>query len=142
MAVTAHSFTLYGKSAIKKLTDLSADTLKVMLLTAYTPAVDTHQFVADVLGAGTEVANGGGYTTGGLALTSVALSNTAHVETVTCANPTWGATLTAAFAVFYDSTPGSNATNPVIVYWDFGGSQTLGGLTISGSGFLTLTGSG
>ncbi len=142
MAVTAHTFTKFGVSAIEKLSNLNTDALKVALLTAYTPAVDTHQFWADVLGAGTEVAAGGGYSTGGLALSGVSVSASGHVVTLSCSNPSWGATLTASFAVFYDSTPGSNATDPVIVYWDFGGSQTLSGLTISGSGLLTVTGTG
>jgi len=143
MAVTSHQFTKLADSLTNKLVNLSSDTLKVALLTAYTPAVDTHQFWADVLAAGTEVAAGGGYSTGGLALTSVTLSDTGHVRTLTCANPSWGATsLTASFAVFYDSTPGTNATDPLLVYWDLGGSQTISGLTIAGTGLLTLTGTG
>lgn len=139
---TSHTFTKFGNATFSKLANLASDTLKVALLTAYTPAVDTHEFWSDVLGAGTEVASGGGYTTGGLSLTSVTLTNSGHAAVLSCANPSWGVSLTASFAVFYDSTPGTSATDPVFVYWDFGGSQTLSGLTISGSGLLTATGTG
>ena len=145
MAVTAHTFTKFNDSLTNKLVNLSSDTLKVMLLSSYTAGQDTHQFVSDVLGAGTEV-TGTGYTAGGQALTSVSLSDSGHVRTLTCANPSWtSSTITAAYAVFYDSTPGSNATNPVICYWDFGGNftDTSGTftLTINGSGLVTITGS-
>jgi hypothetical protein len=48
-------------------------------------------------------------------------------------------------AVFYDATPGTNSTDPVLCYWDFGGTQTATNgtftLTANGSGILTITGS-
>ena len=201
MTVLGH---LYAKSQIAvggKLENLTSDAMKVMLLSAYTTtaAQQTHEFVADVLGAGTET-SGVGYTTGGLAITSPTLTaytgsssvgtewstawaastsyalgaivrpSTANnylyqavvagtsgssaptfptvvgttvtdsgvtwlniglsvVVWTTATNPVWNSgssagTLSAAYAVFYDSTPGSNATNPVLGYWDLGGTQT------------------
>src|ERR1700683_702320 len=55
-------------------------------------------------GALTEVANGNGYTTGGVALTSVTYTDSGLVNTLTCANPSWSATgsWSAVYAVFYD----------------------------------------
>jgi hypothetical protein len=147
MAVTAHVYTKFQTSAINKLANLTSDALKVMLLSAYTvgSTQDTAQFVSDVLAVGTE-ASGTGYTAGGQALSGVSISPSGHVVTVTCTSPSWASsTITASYAVFYDSTPGTNSTNPVICYWDFGGAQSSSSgtftLTISGSGLLTLTGS-
>lgn len=150
MALTAHTYTKLAKSLVDKIADLDTDTLKVKLLSAYTVGTtqDTAQFEADVItaGVGVEVSTGGGYTAGGVALSGVTFTESGHVYTLTCTNPSWAtATFAAAYALFIDTTPGSAATNPVLCYWDFGGTVTGGGgtytLTISGSGLLTLTGS-
>lgn len=46
--------------------------------------------------------------------------------------------------MFYDATPGTNATNPVLCYWDLGGTQTSSNgtftLTQNAAGILTVTG--
>jgi hypothetical protein len=114
---TAH---VYGNALLnlaKKKADLSADALKVMLLTsAYTPAQATHQFQSDLTG---EVV-GTGYTAGGQALTSVTLTQAGNVVTLDAADSVWnGSTITARYAVVVDTTPGSAATNPLICYVDF-----------------------
>lgn len=149
MAVTSHTYTKLAASLAAKSVNFTSDTLKVMLLSAYTVGTtqDTAQFVSDVKAVGTET-NGTGYTAGGAALTSVTYTESGHVYTLTCANPTWSATggsLAAAYALFYDSTPGTDATNPVLCYWDLGGTQTATNaaftLTINASGLITITGS-
>lgn len=150
MAVTAHVYTRLARSLVDKIADLDSDALKVALLSFYTVGgtQDTAQFVSDVItaGVGVEVILlAGGYRTGGLALTTVTFTETGHVYTLTCANPVWRlSTITAAYALFYDSTPGLSRRNPVICYWDFGGNvvSTTGNftLTISASGLLTVTG--
>lgn len=129
---------------MRKRLDVSADSLKVMLLSAYTYA-NTHATMADVLGAGTE-ATGTAYVAGGQALTGVTLSSSGLVTTLTCTSPSWSSsTITAAFAVFYDAQGGTNATNYPICYWDFGGNQSSSNgaytLTINASGLVTLTAS-
>jgi hypothetical protein len=71
--------------------DYLSDTIKIALLTnAYTPGLDTHEVYSDLT---SEVASGGGYTTGGNALASKTL-------TVTAAN-SWGISRanTTAYAV-------------------------------------------
>lgn len=144
MAVAAHVYTRFAKSLADKLVQLETDTLKVTLHTSsYTPAQDTHQFQSDLTN---ELTTANGYTAGGATLSSVSLTESGHVYTLTCANPQWTtATFTAAFAVFADTTPGSAATNPLLCYWDFGGSQTAGGgtftLQIASGGLVTFTGS-
>lgn len=148
MAVTAHSYTKVGLSLATKKIDLTADTIKCMLLSAYTVGTtqDTAQYVSDVLAAATE-ATGTGYTAGGATIASRTFTATGHVYTLNGTIPAWsttGGTLAAAYALFYDSTPGTNATNPVLTYWDLGGTQTSSNgtftLTVPGGGILTLTG--
>lgn len=151
MAVVAHTYTKYGISAVEKFSDYVNNDIKVMLLSAYTVGTtqDSAQFLSDVVTIGTATeATGTGYTAGGQSLTTKTVSVGAanHVVTLSCANPSWpNSTLTAAYALFYDNTPATTTTKPVILYWDFGGnvSSTSGvfTLTISSSGLLTLTGS-
>lgn len=148
MAVTAHSYTKLGLSLGTKLVNFNSDAFKVMLLSAYTVGTtqDTAQFVSDVLAVGTE-ASGTGYTAGGLAIGSTSFTESGHVYTFgSTATLQWtGSTITAAYALFYDSTPGSNATNPVLGYWDFGGNQSSSDgtftLSLTGNAICTITGS-
>ncbi len=143
--MAAHTYTKFALALAQKKANLSSDALKVMLMSSYTPDRDAHEFVLDVLGAGTE-ASGTGYSAGGTALTSVTLTEVGHTYVLMCADPTWPAsTITATFAVFYDSTPGSNATNPVMFYWDFGGAVSSAGTTfhlyVNPSGLAIFTAS-
>ncbi len=150
MAVTAHSYTKFADSLGQKLVDMDSDTFKVMLLSAYTVGTtqDTAKFVADVTGVATET-SGTGYSAGGATLATVSWSASGHVYTWDFSvDPSWnasGGSLAAAYALFYDSTPGSAATNPVVCYWDFGGTVTATNatftLTLNASGVLTVTGS-
>lgn len=144
MAVTAKTYPQFQQKLGTKLANLSTDSLKVMLLSSYTWA-NTHATMTDVLAAGTE-ATGTAYTAGGVALTSVTITTSGTVTTLTCANPAWAAsTITASYAVFYDSQGGTNATNYPICYWDFGGAQSSAAgaftLTVNGSGLYAVTSS-
>lgn len=143
MAVTAKMYGLFLKSLANKEVDLDTDTLKVMLCTsAYTPNQDTHQYKSDV----TNEVSGTGYTATGQALTSVAVTYTAGTNTLMldAADPAWtGSTITARYAVFYDSSPATDATRPLISYVDFGAdvSTTSGTFTITldAAGIATIT---
>lgn len=146
MATSAHVYTKFMKQLLAEGVDILGDNLKVMLLSAYIPGTtqDTAEFVSDVLAVASE-ASGTGYTAGGQVLTGVSVTEVGHVIEVSCTNPNWNTvTLSAAYALFFDATPGSNSTNPVICYWDFGGTDSPGGanlqLQINASGFVTLTG--
>lgn len=149
MAVTSHVYTMLAKSLVDKKIDLDTDVLKCMLLSAYTvgSTQDSAQYVADVKAAGTE-ASGTGYTAGGASLASIAFTKSGHVYTLDCDDVVWTtSTITAAYALFYgvaSSSPG-DSTNPVIAFWDLGGSQSSTAasftLTINASGLLTFTGS-
>lgn len=143
MAVTAK---LYGSSLLSALTgklNLTSDTLKVMLCTsAYTPNQDTHQYKSSVTGEVT----GTGYTAGGATLGSVTLDYDAGTNTakLDAADTSWASsTITARYAVVYDSTPASDAARPLIAYVDFGADvvSTDGAFTITwdAAGIATWT---
>lgn len=153
MAVTAHDFPKFNEKAFSKVVNVTSDTLKVMALTAYTYA-DSHATITDVLGAGTEVANGNGYTTGGLTVSGVTLSTTAKVTTLTATSPTLtvpsSGSFALAFLVWFFDVGGTNATRYPVSYWDLGGTatynDTAGGtevvtFTIAAGGIKTLTAS-
>lgn len=144
MAVTAF---LYGQMfglAFNKEIDLLTDTIKVQLHTStYTPAQDTHDYHSDLTN---EVANGNGYTTGGAAIANDTFTYTAgsNLWTYDGDDVAWSAsTITARYAVIVDTTPGSSATNPLILYVDFGAdvSSTSATFTIQwhASGIFTIT---
>lgn len=104
--------------------NLAADTIKVLLVdSTYAPTqASTHEFKSDVIG---EIA-GTGYTAGGQALSSQAVSADAtnHRGKFSAANASWtNATFTAYGAVVYKDT-GSAATSPLIGFIDFGGAKT------------------
>lgn len=150
MALVAHTYTKLADALAQKEVDLDSDSIKCMLLSAYTVGTtqDDAKYLADVLAAATE-ASGTGYTSGGVALTSVTWTKSGHVYALKGTIPSWdttGGSLAAAYALFYDDTPGSN--KPVLCYWNLdgsGGTQTSSngtfGLTQNASGILTLTGS-
>lgn len=122
---------------------LNADTLKMALMTT-APTVATD---ADYDTSATEVANGNGYTTGGVSLTG-ATSNSSGTETLKTtadfASPTWTASssgFTARYFIFYDSTA-TGAVTQNLATWDYGGNLVLSGangdtLDLSSSNFDT-----
>jgi hypothetical protein len=123
--------------------DWLSDTIKVALATSsYTPDQDTHDFFNDV----TNEITGTGYTAGGATLGTKTLAYTAGSNLITAdaADTSWTtSTLTARYAVIYDSTPGTAATNPLISYVDFGAdvSSTASTFQITwdSAGIFTIT---
>ncbi len=122
MAVVAYP---YGKFWIGLGTaqfNLPVDVIKVLLTTAaYTPNVDTHEFLSDVTNEVLAV-GGSGYTAGGKTLTNVSLTYDAPNRRAVLNADTlvWsGANFTAHRAVVYKST-GTAATSRLIGYIDFG----------------------
>lgn len=141
---TAHFYDAYFTSLNAKKINLTSDTIKCALVsTSYTPNQGTDQFWS------TPQANevsGTGYTAGGITLSSISVSISGGVWSFTSTtNPSWtGATLSnIGFAVVYDSTPGTAATDPLIGYINFGGAQAVSGgtftVTWNGSGIGTVT---
>lgn len=124
MAITHEFYGKFGMSLANKEIDFNSDDIRVILVTsAYTFDKDAHQY-KDV-SITNEVANGNGYTTGGLALTTPSLSyDSASNQTrlIAAAPSVWGAGGTATFnarrAIVFDNTPPAN--KPLISCVDFG----------------------
>ena len=120
---------------MKKLMDLVNDTIKVALYGAsYTfTATDT------VYTTTSEIANGNGYTTGGLAMTTKTVTEGASAVFDADDSAWTSSTFSTYFAVIYDNTP----CNTLIAAIDFGGVQTVtsGTFTIqyASSGIIRLT---
>lgn len=122
--------------------NIPADTYKLKLYTAATfNAADTT--LAGI--TGTEAATGTGYTTGGQALTGVAVTTvTTNDAKFDADDVVWtasGGSITASYAVLYNDT---DANDPPLAFIDFGGSQSAGDTTNfkvvwNASGILTFT---
>lgn len=121
--------------------DLDTDTIKVALVTStYTPDQDAHDFFNDV----TNEVSGTGYTAGGSALTTKAVTadNTDNEGVFDADDVSWTtSTITARGAVLYKDT-GVSSTSALIAYLDFGSDKisTAGTFTISwnAEGILNL----
>ena len=116
-------FNQFALDVLKKVHDLSNDSLKVML-TNVAP-VATNAVKADL----TEISAGNGYTAGGNAAALTSLSQTGGVAKLVLADPTaWtasgGSIGPFRYAVLYNDTPTSPA-DPLIGFWDYGSSVTL-----------------
>jgi hypothetical protein len=145
MAVTAHVYPVTMDKINKKLIDLTittAGTWFALLMTgnasAWTSTEQAFAFVSDVTGAYTEVASGGGYSTGGIDISSgVTLTRTNNTDKWSCTSPiNFGATttITARSMLIYTKQVGSGTTSwPAVSIIDFGAN------VISTAGAYTYT---
>jgi hypothetical protein len=102
--------------------NFSTDSLKIMLVNSPAPTA-TNSLYGDL----TEIAAGGGYSTGGIALTSVTDTDSSGTVTLAAANATLTATGTTSsfrYAVLYDATP-TSPLKPLVGWWDYGSSINL-----------------
>lgn len=120
--------------------DYLSDTVKGMLSTSsYTPA-QSHTIKSDVTN---EVANGNGYTTGGVTLGSKTVGLSSLTYSYDAADLAWtSCTFSTAVCSIYDDTVGT-PVKPLIQYIDFGGTQTLAGgnltIVLNASGLFFVT---
>ena len=130
MTLTANMYGPVLLSAFNGEINLTSDTIKCLLVSsAYTPNQDTHRYLSSVVA--NEVA-GSGYTAGGQTLTTKTITLDGPTNTVKfdAADVVWSAvTFTTAprYAIFYDATPSTDATRPLIAYWDFGADASSSG---------------
>ena len=115
----------FAENVAEKVHNLGADTLKVMLSNT-APNVATHTVRADV----TEIAGGNGYTSGGNTAALTTSAQAGGVYKLVLADPaTWvaaGGTIGPfRYAILYNDTP-TGPIDPLIGYWDYGSSITLG----------------
>lgn len=143
MAVTAKLYGSFPAKLANKEIDWDSDTIKVALATSsYTPDQDAHDYFNDI----TNEVSGTGYTAGGATLANKTVGYTSGTNTqkFDADDTSWAtSTITARYAVIYDSTPGTAATNPLIGYVDFGAdvSSTAAAFTIvwDSAGIFTIT---
>lgn len=111
MATTITAYDTLWKLLATGGIDLDTDTLKLALVTSsYTPST-AHDEWADV--SANEVATGNGYTTGGVSLSGVAVTN----SNIDYSDVTWNSlTKTFRYAVCYKSGSGGGLTNPLLFY--------------------------
>lgn len=98
--------------------DLDATTNWKMALFLSTSNANTLTNTNDVYGDLTnEVANGSGYTTGGVALTNITWTESSGTITFDCDNAVWtasGGSITARFAVIYQDATLNGAVKPLL----------------------------
>jgi hypothetical protein len=120
MAVTCKWFGSAIPKAFNKEIDAGSDAIYIMLTTVdYAVDQDTHDYQNDV----TNEVVGAGYDAGGKLLANVNVTFDAASNEVRflADDAVWAAsTITARKAVIYDATPGAAASNPLIIYIDFG----------------------
>ena len=122
MAISQALCTSFKAEILDEVHDLVADTIKIALFTssaslgASTTAYSTSN----------EVANGNGYATGGIELTSRAVATSGTTAYFDAADPSWtSATFTANGALIYNS----SASDKAIAVLAFGGDFTVAGGT-------------
>jgi hypothetical protein len=132
MAVTTKVYGEAGKHIANNDLSWTGDTIKIALVTsAYTPNQGTDEFW--VTPQAHEIAGSGGYTTGGFTLGSAARSydSATREERFDAADVNPGALTPSApfrYAIVYDATPGSAATDFLLAYMNFGADQDPAGL--------------
>ncbi len=123
-------FNSFKQKVLQGDVDLDLPINVALVLSGYTPNIDTHDFFNDI----TNEASGAGYTAGGITLssTTVILDTTDDEAAFDAADITWAAsTITARGAVLYRNT-GTASTSPLIAYFDFATDQS------SSSGNFTI----
>ena len=114
-------------------------------ITARTPST-LFAAIAEPIPAPIQVLTGAGYTAGGATLGTPTLTYTAgtNVLMLDGADVSWAtSTITARYAVIYDSTPATDATRALIAYVDFGADVVSTGgsfdLVWNAAGIATVT---
>jgi hypothetical protein len=145
MAVSAKFYGNFFVALANKQIDMNSDTIKVALCTSsYTPDQDTHDYFNDITNEVSET--GTNYTAGGATIANPTITYTGATnvfkfdgDDVAWAN----STINARYAVVYDASPGTAATNPLICYVDFGEDKisSTGNFPIAWStdGICTIT---
>tara|TARA_B100000780_G_scaffold173630_1_gene121565 strand:- start:57 stop:497 length:441 start_codon:yes stop_codon:yes gene_type:complete len=128
MAITQAMSTLFKKDVMLGDQHLDSDTLHIALYTSSA----TLSAATDGYITANEVANGNGYTTGGIALASKTVQENSTSGVFDAADPEFtSATFTARGALIYNKTLGDASSNSrgAIAILDFGGDFTVSGGT-------------
>jgi hypothetical protein len=128
MAISQAMCTLFKKDVLLGDHHLDSDNIYIAL---YTSSASLGAATDGYVTSG-EVANGNGYTTGGNALASKAVTENSTSGVFDAADPEWtSATFTARGALIYNKTLGDASSNArgAIAVLDFGGDFTVSGGT-------------
>lgn len=128
MAITAKLYAPYVAKVNNKEIDFDTDVIKVALCTStYTPSQTTHDYFNDITN---ELTTANGYTAGGATIASKTVTLSTLTQQFDAADTSWtfSGLVTFRYAIVYDSSPGTAATNPLIGYIDFGADQTPNGV--------------
>lgn len=144
MAVTISTYYSFKEYIGDGTIDLDTHSFKVMLLNNSHSFNSAHTVKADIVA--NEIANGNGYTTGGVALSSVTWNSSGGTTTWDADDAYWdasGGAITAYYAAIYDDTPSSPA-DPLCFSINLDGVQTAADgarfkLRWNASGIFTLT---
>ena len=118
MAITQAMCTQFKKDVMLGLHDLDSDAIKIALYTS-SASLDA---TTDTYTTSNEVANGNGYTTGGVTLANASVIENGTSGCFDADNPEWtSASFTARGALIYNDTDGDRA----IAVLDFGGDFTV-----------------
>jgi hypothetical protein len=130
MAITQAMSTLFKKDLLLGDHHLDSDTIHIALYTSSaTLSAATDGYITS-----NEVANGNGYTTGGIALASKAVTENSTSGVFDAADPSFtSATFTARGALIYNKTLGDASSNArgAIAILDFGGDFSVAGGTFT-----------
>lgn len=117
-----NKFNSFVEDAMEKVHNLGADALKIVL--SNVAPVATNTILANI----TQIAAGGGYTTGGSAVVVTASSQTAGLYKLVANDlvftATAGGMATFRYPVLYNDTP-TSPVDPLIGWWDYGAGVTL-----------------
>ena len=124
MAITQAMCTQFKRDVMLGLHDLDSDTIKIALFTSSASlGAATTAYASSGIN---EVANGNGYTTGGVTLASASVVENSTSGCFSANNPEWtSATFTARGAMIYNDTESDLA----IAILDFGGDFSVAGGT-------------
>ncbi len=144
MAVLANWYGQGMRNVASGTINLNANTFGAMLMTSYAFNQDTHNFRSDITG---EVATGTGYTYGGATLTGATITYDATSNEVRWdfADPSWPtSSFSASQMAVFKRRGGTSAADELVMYIEFGGTQTVTSGTFTyqvpatGAGVITV----
>lgn len=117
-----NKFDVFSEHLAEKVHNLGSDALKVMFSTV--APVATNSVKADL----TEISAGGGYSSGGFAVSVFSSGQTGGVYELVITNPiiafTASGSISGRYLTLYNDTPTSPA-DPLIGWWDYGSTFNL-----------------
>lgn len=145
MAVIAGWVSLGLKDVVTGTVDLNEDVFGFMLMAGYSFNQDTHRYRSDVTN---ELATGSGYTYGGATITGNTVSYDASSNEIRWdfSDPSFtSASFSASQAMVFKRRGGTSSADEIVMYIEFGGTQTVSSGTFTyqvpstGAGYITVS---